>query len=105
MIKKYTIIDNHDISRYLGKKQQYELEEILRSIETGRLSERKLKTRAFLVLDENEPYMYEIMDLLYEIAPEVYREVKDSIKCKYPAGHPLCDNPEIRIEGNGFSSE
>lgn len=64
MEMKFTAIKNEDVEKYLDTRDKSELSRILWKIEQSRYEEGKETTNTYLMINTDEPYISEIIDIL-----------------------------------------
>ncbi|MUG26022.1 hypothetical protein GNQ08_27045 [Paenibacillus macerans] len=61
---KFTVVKNEDVEKYLDTRDKSELSRILWKIEQGRYEEGKESVNKYLVVNVDEPYALEIVEIM-----------------------------------------
>ncbi len=61
---KFTVVKNEDVEKHLDDSDKSELSRILWKIEQGRYEEGKEATNTYLVINVDEPYTHEIINIM-----------------------------------------
>lgn len=64
MEKKFTVVKNQDIEKYLNDRDKSELSRLLWKIEQGRYEEGKEAANTYLVVNTDESYASEVINLM-----------------------------------------
>ena len=64
VFNKFTVIKNEDIELYCDGYDKAALQNICNSIAMGRLSDERTNLNTYLVINTDEPYAPEIVDIL-----------------------------------------
>ena len=63
-LKKFTVIKDEDIGKYMSGMQEYILHQSLRDICEGRRKDGKNSFNEYIVINTDEPYINEIIEIL-----------------------------------------
>ncbi|OMG46944.1 hypothetical protein BK140_24095 [Paenibacillus macerans] len=61
---KFTVVKNEDVEKYLDARDKSEFSRILWKIEQGRYEEGKESTNTYLMINTDEPYISEIINIM-----------------------------------------
>jgi uncharacterized protein YaaQ len=61
---KFTVLKNEDIKKHLTEVQKDELDSIIETIENGRLGEGKRRGNTYIVINTDEPYVQEVIEIM-----------------------------------------
>lgn len=64
MEMKFTVVKNEDVEKHLDDRDKSELSRVLWKIEQGRYEEGKEAMNTYLMINTDEPYIPEIIDIL-----------------------------------------
>ncbi|MGN4759913.1 hypothetical protein ACTFRK_29255 [Bacillus cereus group sp. MYBK227-2] len=66
--RRYTVLNEKDLERYVNEERREEfrqiLNEVLGEIEDGRLSDDKKPYNSYIVINTDEPYINEIIEVM-----------------------------------------
>lgn len=63
-IEKFLVLKNEDLDRYLELGQEDNLYDIVQTVDTGRLVDGKVSDRHYIVINQDEPYADEVIEIL-----------------------------------------
>jgi hypothetical protein len=63
-VHKFLVLKNDDLDRYLDEKQEHDLYDIVQTVEVGRGMDGKLEDNFYLVINQDEPYADEVIEIL-----------------------------------------
>lgn len=72
---KFTVIKNEDAEKYLDESEKVELSRLLNKVRSGRVSEGKVALNTYLVVNTDEAYAGEVVNILkdhghWDLAPD-----------------------------------
>lgn len=71
----HIVIKNEDAKKYLSESQKRELDNILLSINNGRISDNK-SVNTYLIVNKDEPYAEKIQDMIiFEESKKINNEI------------------------------
>lgn len=91
MYNKFTVIKNEDMEKYLSDSEKELLNNIILRIAIGRDRDRKVAENTYYVVNTDEPYAEEILQLILKGEDEKQNPKKDCIEeeCEhYEPNHP-----------------
>jgi hypothetical protein len=61
---KFLVLKNDDLNRYLDSELENDLYNIVQTVDAGRSVEGKVDDNFYIVINQDEPYIQEIIDVL-----------------------------------------
>ncbi|BDH62330.1 hypothetical protein MTP04_24600 [Lysinibacillus sp. PLM2] len=61
---KFLVVKNADLDRYLDSHQEDNLFDIVQTVEAGRISDGKVEDNQYLVINQDEPYVNEVIEIM-----------------------------------------
>ncbi|AIW03240.1 hypothetical protein CPT_Mater83 [Bacillus phage Mater] len=63
-IGKFLVLKNDDLDRYLDAELENDLYNIVQTVDAGRMVEGKVEDNHYIIINKDEPYIQEIIDVL-----------------------------------------
>jgi hypothetical protein len=63
-IGKFLVLKNNDLDRYLDGELENDLYNIIQTIDAGRMVEGKVEDNHYLVINQDEPYAEEVIEIM-----------------------------------------
>lgn len=63
-IGKYLVLKNEDLDRYLDEEDENGLYNVVQSVDAGRCLDGKVEDTHYLVINQDEPYAYEVIEIM-----------------------------------------